>query len=297
MNFSQIILALHGKAGREWLSGLPAILDVCAERWGLIFEAPFENLSYNYVAPVRRINRMLAVLKVGFPNDELRAEMAALHHFDGRGMVRLLDGDEENCAMLLERILPGETLWHVDDEAATEHLLAVLKQLWQPYRGNYPFKTVADWGRGFARLRERHNGKIGKFDAKIIDKVEYLFSELLTSSAELVLLHGDLHHDNLLSAQRAPCLAIDPKGVLGEPSYEVGSFLRNPLPGLLENENPRKLMRRRIDMTVEYLGFDRQRVISWGFAQSVSSAIWCDEDGVDCGDAVMQVAEILMRLQ
>ena len=297
MNFSEIILALHGDAGREWLSALPAILDACAERWDLILEPPFENLSYNYVLPVHRVNGMPAVLKVGFPNDELRAEMEALRHFDEGGMVRLLDADEENCAMLLERILPGETLWRVEDEIATERILTVMPQLWQPYRGNYPFKTVADWGCGFARLRERYNGKTGKLDAKMVDKAEYLFYELLASSAEPVLLHGDLHHDNLLSAQRAPYLAIDPKGVLGEPCYEVGAFLRNPLPSLLEKGNPRKLTERRVDMIVECLGFDRQRIISWGFAQAVLSAIWCDEDGVDCGDEVMLVAEILTRLQ
>jgi len=296
MDFSEITLALHGDAGREWLNVLPEFLDACAKRWDLILEAPFENLSYNYVAPVRRVDETPAVLKIGFPNDELRAEMVALRHFDGRGMVRLLDADEGNCAMLLERITPGETLWCVDDEIATASLLDVMPKLWKPYGGDFPFKRVADWGRGFARLRERHNGKTGKLDTKMVEKAERLFSELLVSSAEPVLLHGDLHHDNLLSAQRAPYLAIDPKGVLGEPCYEVGAFLRNPLPRLLKNENPRKLMQRRVDMIVEYLGFDRQRVIGWGFAQAVLSAIWCDEDGVDCGDDVVQVAEIMTRL-
>jgi streptomycin 6-kinase len=110
-------------------------------------------------------------------------------------------------------------------------------------------------------------------------------------------LHGDLHHDNLLSATRMPYVAIDPKGVLGEPAYEIGAFLRNPLPDFLARENPHKLMERRVDMTVEYLGFDRQRIIGWGFAQAVLSAVWCDEDGVDCGAEVIQVAEILTHLK
>jgi len=45
------------------------------------------------------------------------------------------------------------------------------------------------------------------------------------------------------------------------------------------------------------LGFDRQRVIGWGMSQAVLSAIWCDEDSVNCGDAAMQVAEILTQLR
>lgn len=276
---------------------MPALLETYAQRWDLSISPSFENLSYNYVTPASLSDGTPVVLKLGVPNDELRAEIAALRHFNGRGIVRLLDADEENCAMLLERITPGETLWCVDDEIATASLLDVMPKLWKPYGGDFPFKRVDDWGRGFARLCERHNGKTGKLDTKMVDKAECLFYELLVSSAEPVLLHGDLHHDNLLSAQRVPYLAIDPKGVLGESCYEVGAFLRNPLPGLLENENPRKLIQRRVDMIVEYLGFDRQRVIGWGMSQAVLSAIWCDEDGVDCGDEVMQVAEILGRLK
>ncbi len=42
---------------------------------------------------------------------------------------------------------------------------------------------------------------------------------------------GDLHHENILAAERAPWLAIDPKGVIGEPAYEMGALLRNRLMG------------------------------------------------------------------
>lgn len=296
MNFPEIILALHGDVGRQWLVSLPALLERYAQRWDLTIAAPFENLSYHYVAPARRAYGTPVVLKLGVPNDELRAEMAALRHFAGQGMVRLLEADDENCAMLLERIAPGKSLWQADDDFATARLLEVMSKLWQPHHGNYPFKTVADWGQGFARLYERHYGATGRLDKGIVEKGEKIFFELLVSSAEPVLLHGDLHHDNLLSAARAPYLAIDPKGVLGEPCYEVGAFLRNPLPGLLKNKNPRKLLQRRVDMIVEHLGFERQRVLGWGFAQAVLSAVWCDEDSVDCGEQVLVVANLLAEM-
>ena len=323
MSFSETVLALHGEAGRKWLDALPALLAHCAADWGLTLAAPFENLSYNYVLPVFQADGTPAVLKVGFPNDELRAEMAALRHFDGQGMVRLLAADEENCALLLERIIPGETLWDADDEYATARLLDVMPQLWKPYLGEYLFPSTADWGRGFARFRQCHNGATGKLDQRLVEKAEKIFFELLVSSAMPVLLHGDLHHDNLLlhdeSARSTPLrrnspifektassdchpprrivLAIDPKGVLGEPCYEVGAFLRNPLPGLLKKENPRKLTERRVDMIVERLGFERQRVLGWGFAQAVLSAIWCDEDGVPCGDGALEVARLVEQIK
>ncbi len=296
-NFSERILALYGEAGQKWLDALPMLLSEVEERWDLTLEAPFENLSYNYAVSVRCADGSSAVIKVGFPNDELRSEIAALRHFDGQGVVHLIDADEENCAMLLEQVFPGETLWRMEDEQATAHLLEMMPKLWRTYVGDYPFKSVGDWARGFSRLRERYNGKTGSLNAVLVDKAEILFFELLTSSNAPVLLHGDLHHDNVLSAKDGANLAIDPKGVLGEACYEVGAFLRNPFPNLLKKENPRKLMQRRVDMIVEQLGFDRRRVIGWGFSQAVLSAIWCDEDGVDCVEGMMKVAEILENIQ
>ena len=41
-------------------------------------------------------------------------------------------------------------------------------------------------------------------------------------------MHGDLHHDNIVSAQREPWLVIDPKGLVGDPGYETGPFINNP---------------------------------------------------------------------
>jgi streptomycin 6-kinase len=58
-------------------------------------------------------------------------------------------------------------------------------------------------------------------------RAERLSADLLESAATEVLLHGDLHHFNILSARREPWLCIDPKGMRGHPGYEVGPFLLN----------------------------------------------------------------------
>ena len=74
-----------------------------------------------------------------------------------------------------------------------------------------------------------------------------------------VVLHGDLHHFNILAAERQPWLAIDPKGVVGEPVYETGALLRNPWPDLLSLPDPGRILARRVDQLAEELGFDRAR--------------------------------------
>jgi streptomycin 6-kinase len=87
-----------------------------------------------------------------------------------------------------------------------------------------------------------------------------------------------LHHFNILSAQRQPWLAIDPKGILGEPAYETGAFIRNPIPDIYSAPNLTRLLDRRIRLFAEVLGFDPTRIYGWATAQAVLSAWWTFED-------------------
>ncbi len=182
--------------------------------------------------------------------------------------------------MLMERLRPGTSLRAVeDDEVAISAAADVMRKLWRPLPPeHYPFPTVTDWGKGFARLRALYNGGTGPFPPAIFDRAEKMYAELCASMAEPVLLHGDLHQDNILAAEREPWLAVDPKGVIGEPVYETGSILRNFWPDILSVGNPKALMARRIDQLAAELGFERARIYDWAFAQAVLSVLWGVED-------------------
>ncbi len=278
--FAQTIFELYQDEGKAWLEGLPALLGQCQKRWSLTIEAPYE-LSYNYVAPAVTSRGTKVVLKVGVPNPELLTEIAALGHFNGRGMVQLLDADPELGLLLLEQLEPGNPLFELeDDEEAIRIAAQVMGQFWRtvPSTPNNPFPTVARWAVGLRRLREHFNGGTGPFSSLLIEKAETLFEELLPTMAEPVLLHGDLHHWNILSAKRQPWLALDPKGIIGEPAYEVGALLRNPMPHILEQDDPTKILARRVKLLAQELGFAEERILGWGIAQAVLSAWWSYED-------------------
>ncbi|HJT58737.1 MAG TPA: aminoglycoside phosphotransferase family protein [Ktedonobacteraceae bacterium] len=278
-NFANFMIEIFGEEGRAWLDRLPTVLAVCEERWNLKIGAPVGNLSFNYVAPAVRADGTEVMLKVGL-TDEFPAQPEALCHFDGHGMVQLLAYDEQNAAMLMERLKPGISLRVVeDDETAISAAVKVMRELWRPLpKEHYPFPTVGDWGKGFARLRKQYDGGTGPIPPALFDKAEKLYAELSASMDEPVLLHGDLHQDNILSAEREPWLAVDPKGVIGEPVYETGSILRNFWPDILAIPDPVSLMKRRIDQFSAELGFDRERIYDWGFAQAVLSVVWSIED-------------------
>ena len=276
--FARTILEVHGEAGQEWLNGLPSLLTDYAQRWSLKLLPPFA-LSYHYVAPAIRADGSAAVLKAGVPSPDRNYEILALQLCNGNGMARVLDADAKEGVVLLERLVPGTTLASLEDDAQATRIAAlVMRQVWRPLPADHPFPSVSKWAKGLERLRQSYEGGTGPLPHTLVDLAERLFDELLASAAEPVLLHGDLHHFNILAAHREPWLAIDPQGVAGEPAYEVGALLRNPFPQLPPPAELARIQARRVEQLAEVLGFDRERIFGWGIAQAVLSAWWSIED-------------------
>lgn len=295
---ARTIAEVHQAAGVAWLNNLPTLLAAYAERWSITLQPPFDGLSYNYVAPGVRADGLPVVLKAGVPNRELTTEIAALQLYDGHGIVRLLAADPAGGALLLERLLPGTPLAELpDDEQATTIASSVMRQLWRPVPADHPFPTVTDWASGLRKMRAHFGGTTGPFPPTQVERAETLFAELIDSQAEPVLLHGDLHHHNIVTAQRESWLAIDPKGLVGEPAYEVGALLRNPMPEILSMPQPTRVLERRVDQLAEALQLDRSRLIGWSFAQAVLSAWWSYEDHGHGWELALAFAELLRNVR
>ena len=291
--FVQRIAGAFGDDGRRWAADLPRLIDEFASRWGLAVGPPFE-LSYNYAAPATTADGTHVVLRLGCPRPEFDAEFEALRVYDGHGCVRLLAGDPGQGAMLLERLLPGHTLVTVgDDDQATEIAAGLIAELRQAPPARHRFPTTRDWMRGLEKLRDRFGGGTGPFRADLVDRAQRLSAELHASAAPTVLLHGDLHHYNILAAERAPWLIIDPQGVVGEPAYETGALLRNPLPQVYDWPDFAGRTARRVAILAERLGMDRQRIAGWGLAQAVLSAWWTMEESGSPDEPVLRLAEVL----
>ena len=105
-----------------------------------------------------------------------------------------------------------------------------------------------------------------------------LLLDLTRSRDAAVLLHGDLHHDNVLRPERdRGWVAIDPHGWVGDPGFEVGPLLYNPL-----RTDPAELVRlppSRLEAYADGLGQPLDRLRAWGFVAAALSQVWSCEDG------------------
>ena len=288
--FIKNALNLCGESGENWLNDLPRIIGEIEEKWSLKVEKPFPNLSYNFVAPCALNGGEKAVLKMALPlsNPEFFDEINFLKIAGGKGAVRLLDSDENRRAILLERLVPGANLKEVcraDETKAVEIAIEILRRILTKAPENSAFKQLEDWFKGFDRAAET------EFPREFIFKADGFYKELSRSSGKF-LIHGDLHHENILSARREPFLAIDPKGIVGEIGYETSVFLNNHLWWLASKSDLKEKLNQAVRRFSEAFNVESQDLRKWAYAQIVLSAWWTFEENGENWENELAFAEI-----
>lgn len=266
----------HNRANPAWLEALPDLLDRLAADWSLTLGPPFPGIALNYVAPAARADGGRCVLKVSRYVDELPNEIAALRLWNGRGAARLLAADPDRGALLVERLEPGTmlaTLAESSDDAATLIAAGVLRQLWRSVPERHGLRPLDDWCAAYDRNREALERGANGFPAGLFRRADGLRRDLLSSSGPPTVLHGDMHHFNVLRAGRAAWLAIDPKGLAGDRCFDVCQFFRNP------HDMPPRVNGRRLDIFCAELDLDRARTKAWCLVHALLDACWDFEDG------------------
>jgi streptomycin 6-kinase len=178
------------------------------------------------------------------------------------------------------------------DDEAMHQLTAVTLALHRSTHAPPGFPTVEEWGEGFVRYRRSGDGALSRV---LVDRAAACFVALAESQTERRLLHGDLHHGNILWDDDRGWLAIDPKGVIGEAAYEFGAAMRNPTHDVSLFASS-AIIDRRSRIIAEQTGIDQPLILQWAFAQAVLSAIWSIEDGVSPDHGVAAANAILTFL-
>ena len=215
-----------------------------------------------------------------------------LEAFEGRGMVRVYAHALD--AVLVERAAPGHSLADVvrsdGDETATRLLAQVIGRM-TPNAPPSGVPRVAEWGRAFASYRASGDRQV---PAPLAATAEQVYEQLAATQGRQRLLHGDLHHQNVIFDDARGWVAVDPKGVVGELEFEIGAALRNPWEAPSVFTDP-ATVRRRVVSLAGALDLDGSRVLGWAFAQAVLAAIWIveDEGRVDSGCNCLRLAETL----
>ena len=249
-----------------WLERVPQIVEECVEVWGLRLGEPYTPGAAGHAVRAVLPDGTAAVLKVIFPHREAEHEATALAEWAGDGAVLLFDYDDSRRALLMERCEPGTFLAHAEPEDALTVVVQLLSRLLK--QTDAAFHSLADevecWIDDLPRDWER-TGR--PFARALLDETIGLLRDLAASQGEQVLLHQDLHTDNVLAAEREPWLVIDPKPLVGEREFSVAPIVRDYVLG-----HSKRDVVHRLDRLTSELGLDRERALGWTIGQTVA---WC----------------------
>ena len=199
-----------------------------------------------------------------------------LEAFGGVGMIRPLV--HVPGAVLLPRLSPGNDLASHSlagrDAEATDVIASLLQRMFEKPADLAGIRSVDRLQPEFARFRREGEGVI---PMNYVDRAGALFAEMCATQRDVRLVHGDLHHYNILFDEDAGWVVIDPWGVRAEVEFEVGASLRNPTSPLLDDP---RVLERRLRTFEARLHFNADRALKWAFATTVSGILWPIEAGV-----------------
>lgn len=257
-SFKTNIINIYDDKGQAWLRTLPHLVKELAVLWELSDLKPAPNLSYNYVLSGFQGTSPI-ILKLGPDGETLQKEAAALRVFEGFGAIKILE--QQEGALLLERAVPGtslKTYLPKRDTEAIQIACQVTRKLHQapaPPEGSFPH--IREW---FKALDRRWD-----IPQQYLEKARRLLNHLLENPSAPVLLHGDLHHENILQNDK-DWLVIDPKGVIGAPINDVWAFIVS-----FEMDT---------QFAADFFNFPLEDVRSWYFVHLMLAACWNVEDKV-----------------
>lgn len=242
----------------------PLTAAQCCTRWGLTLGAEYPRGAAGVAVRATRADGTPVVLKLIDPHREAEHEADALARWDGDGAVRLLERSDDGYALVIERCVPGTPLSAAGPDVALDVLAGLLPRLWVP--AGEPFHTLADEAAWWVSYLPDEWERAGRpFERRLLDAALDALTALAPTQGEQVLLHQDLHGDNVLATAREPWLAIDPKPLVGERAFAVAPIVRSA-----ELGHSRRAVLGRLDRLTSELGLDRDRALGWTIGQTIA---------------------------
>ncbi|HEY3783239.1 MAG TPA: aminoglycoside phosphotransferase family protein [Fimbriimonadaceae bacterium] len=237
-----------------------------ALEWVLELNEALPGATCSYIFAGRDKDGQEVVLKVPEAHAEEKDSWPVSQSFSGHGGVSILRVDQESGSVLMPRLRPGTTLADttLPDEERVEICASIILKLRKS-----PFVQTMSMERWLKELFEFEGDSL-------LREAQEIAKFLMQTTTDPILLHGDLHHYNILR-DGEEWRVIDPKGIIGDRAFEVVSYMRNPWHG---PHQPR-VMAARLELFSKLLGDDLYRLWGWSFVQTLLCSLQSDGDPFD----------------
>ncbi|MEO0703405.1 MAG: aminoglycoside phosphotransferase family protein [Pseudomonadota bacterium] len=221
---------------------------------------------------VRRDDGTLAALKLPRkPGGNEQPAGAMLRYWQGDGAARIYAG---STGPILIEWLEGPSLSDRAREGDLAGADRILTEVAAGLRGRVgapwaDLPTLHTWCHALLTFDLR---RVAPEVAQWVEAAARLAEDLLATGPDPVPLHGDLHHDNVILTRRG-ALAFDPKGLLGDPAYELANAFRNPrgINGPLSDPARIEAL---AAAAADAMDAPHARVIGWAAVKAALSLAW-----------------------
>jgi streptomycin 6-kinase len=260
-----------GSAVETWLDELPPALRELAERWQLSFDSVIQRGSMSVVLRCRVGDERPAVLKLSPDRPRLADEAASLSHWQTIHVPRVLAGDNDVGALLLEAIRPGTSLeesGRYPSPAAIADLIGSLHLSRTPETAyGAVAERIAHLFRSGAGNYHRRPDVTALIPHQLYERGHRAAERLATDTVAAVVLHGDLTPPNILDGgPERGLVAIDPAPCLGDPAFDAVDLL------LWRPENADSFSTRAARLAPA-MGVDADRLLRWSAAFAAMNAL------------------------
>lgn len=269
-----------------------------AEKYGVqweLFDIEFKpELSNNnliFYAASKRYGKVIFKILINIDN-VIDEEIPALRQFQGGNVCKLYAYSLEDRVYIMERITPADTLY---ESAPRSERIKIAGELFRGLHKNEvpdgPFPTYAEW------FEAGKDGTKSRADCTALypylDRAERMLSDLCKTYSRKLLLHGDLHHENILKNKTGSYTVTDPKGVIGDPVFDLSRFILDEFRDDLTSE-PKEAVIDFVQKLGDAAGIPRAVLLQCLFIETV---IWLFREALSQGESLKECEQLITNMK
>ncbi|MBE7000578.1 MAG: hypothetical protein E7428_10385 [Ruminococcaceae bacterium] len=280
------------KLGTESYNERIGIAEKYKKQWELSeieFQSEISNNNLIFYAVSKRYGKVILKIRIdnGFDN-----EILALKLFQGENFCKLYEYSFEDEAYIMERIVPAHTLYEsVPRNERIQIATEIFKELHKTDLPDGTFPTYTGW------FEEGKEGTKNRGDCEdmyqYLDRAEQMLADICKKYSRNLLLHGDLHHENILKNEHGGYTVIDPKGVIGDPVFDLSRFILDEFRDDLTSE-PKEIIIDFVQKLADGVGIPCEILLRCLFIETV---IWLFREELANGESLEESRQLIANMK
>ena len=283
------------KLGEKRYNERICVVEKYKEQWELSEITFQQSLSVNsliFFAVSKRYGKVIFKILINSEFDEDRKEIMSLIQFQGENVCKLYEHSLEDKVYIMERIIPADTLYK---SARREERIKIVGELFKVlHKPDLPDSTFPTYSEWFAAGKEgTKNRKDCEELRQYLERAESMLKDICKKYPRNVLLHGDLHHENILKNETGSYTVIDPKGVVGDPVFDLSRFILDEFRDNLVSE-PKDRILDFVKKLGDSVGIPCETLLQCLFIETV---IWLFREELANGESLEECEQLITNMK